>query len=216
MAKFSASMMCADFSCLKEEVIKLDNAGIDAFHIDLMDGEFVDNFGMGYQDIECIRALTKKEIDVHLMVCKPIYYLPILLELGVNTVYIHPESEYDPASVIEKLHLHGVNAGIAINPGTSVSLINELLNTTDRVLVLGVNPGHKGRLYQSYVDNKVKQLLELKNTHPFELWLDGAVTKERIRKWDLLGVEGYILGTACLFRKDKIEYAKVLKELRQH
>lgn len=202
--KFTASMMCADYAHLADVVEDLNKSGIDSFHIDLMDGEFVDNFGMGYQDMELIRKSTKKEMDVHLMVCKPGLYLPILYDLGVDSVYIHPEADRDPASTIEKIKRHGMVSGIAINPGTSIYSISELLNVVDRVLVLGVNPGHSGRDYQGYVDIKLQKLIEQRSGYKdYEIWLDGAVTVERIKRWKSEGVDGFVLGTSALFKKSK-------------
>ena len=200
--ELSASMMCANYANLEKEVTELENAGIDSFHIDIMDGSFVDNFGMGYQDMAFIKQLTNKTVDAHLMVRKPYNYLDILFRLGIDIIYIHPEVDPDPATTIEKIHNAGAIAGIAINPGTSLSSIEELLNTVDRVLVLGVNPGHAGRKYLPYVDDKIQRLLMLKNRYNFEIFLDGAVTKERIQFWNPRGVKGFILGTATLFRKD--------------
>lgn len=213
MAKYSASMMCANYAHLADVVSELENSGIDSFHIDIMDGEFVDNFGMGYQDMQFIRKSTKLEIDVHLMVCKPILYLPILYDLGVDVIYIHPEADRDPASTIEKIQRHGIIAGIAINPGTSVATVSELLNVVDRVLVLGVNPGHAGRKYQDYVDEKLLKLID-KPERKYEIWLDGAVTVERIKKWSDKGVEGFILGTSSLFRKDRT-FSQAMLEIKQ-
>ena len=197
----SASMMCADFSCLRDEVKSIEEAGIDIFHIDIMDGSFVDNFGMGYQDMKYIKENTTKPVEAHLMVAKPYNYLPILFNLGIDIIYIHPEVDTDPATTIEKIHNQGLSAGIAINPGTSIPVIEELLNTVDRVLVLGVNPGHEGRKYQTYVDKKIEKLLALKSQYNFELYIDGAVTHERIKQWAPLGVKGFVLGTASLFNK---------------
>lgn len=201
--ELSASMMCANYACLRDEVKNLEDAGIDIFHIDIMDGSFVDNFGMGYQDMAFIKNNTTKQVEAHLMVRKPYNYLDILFNLGIDIIYIHPEVDPDPATTIEKIHQHGAIAGIAINPGTAISTIEELLNTVDRVLVLGVNPGHAGRKYQSYVDKKIERLLELKTNHNFEIYMDGAVTKDRIAQWECQGVKGLVLGTATLFKKDK-------------
>lgn len=195
--------MCANYACLRDEVKNLEDAGIDIFHIDIMDGSFVDNFGMGYQDMAFIKNNTTKQVEAHLMVRKPYNYLDILFNLGIDIIYIHPEVDPDPATTIEKIHQHGAIAGIAINPGTAISTIEELLNTVDRVLVLGVNPGHAGRKYQSYVDKKIERLLELKTNHNFEIYMDGAVTKDRIAQWECQGVKGLVLGTATLFKKDK-------------
>lgn len=194
--------MCANYACLRDEVKNLEDAGIDIFHIDIMDGSFVDNFGMGYQDMAFIKNNTTKQLEVHLMVRKPYNYLDILFNLEIDIIYIHPEVDPDPATTIEKIHQHGAIAGIAINPGTAISTIEELLNTVDRVLVLGVNPGHAGRKYQPYVDKKIKRLLELKRVHDFEIYMDGAVTIDRINQWECQGVKGFVLGTATLFKND--------------
>lgn len=211
--ELSASMMCANYACLRDEVKNLEQAGIDIFHIDIMDGSFVDNFGMGYQDMKFIKDNTSKQVEAHLMVSKPYNYLEILFNLGIDIIYIHPEVDPDPATTIAKIHNHGMIAGIAINPGTSVSTIEELLNTVDRVLVLGVNPGHAGRKYQPYVDKKIEKLLTLKREYNFEIYMDGAVTKERINKWKPLGVKGFVLGTATLFN-DKGNYKQNLESIK--
>jgi len=210
--ELSASMMCANYANLEREVRELEDAGIDSFHIDIMDGSFVDNFGMGYQDMAFIKSITTKTVDAHLMVKKPYNYLDILFKLGIDIIYIHPEVDPDPATTIEKIHQHGAVAGIAINPGTSISSIEELLNTVDRVLVLGVNPGHAGRKYQDYVDEKIKKLLHLKSRCGFEIFMDGAVTTERIQYWAPHGVKGFILGTATLF-KGVNDYKQNLKNI---
>lgn len=213
--ELSASMMCANYGNLEQEVKELEQAGIDSFHIDIMDGSFVDNFGMGYQDMAFIKNNTTKKVDAHLMVRKPYNYLDILFKLGIDIIYIHPEVDPDPATTIEKIHRAGAIAGIAINPGTSIPSIEELLNTVDRVMVLGVNPGHAGRKYLDYVDKKIEKLIELKNVYDFEIVLDGAVTPERIAKWSQKGVKGYILGTATLFKKDTT-FKKALEKLKQY
>lgn len=213
--ELSASMMCANYANLEKEVSELENAGIDAFHIDIMDGSFVDNFGMGYQDMAYIKQKTSKIVDAHLMVRKPYNYLDILFKLGIDVIYIHPEVDPDPATTIEKIHNAGAIAGIAINPGTSISSISELLNTADRVLVLGVNPGHAGRQYQDYVDNKIETLLNLKSKYKFEIFLDGAVTPDRVEKWSKKGVKGYILGTATLFKKDR-NFKEAIEQIKSN
>lgn len=213
--ELSASMMCADYACLRDEVKKLEEAGIDIFHIDIMDGSFVDNFGMGYQDMAYIKTNSTKQVEAHLMVSKPYNYLDILFNLGIDIIYIHPEVDPDPATTIEKIHQHGAIAGIAINPGTSIASIEELLNTVDRVLVLGVNPGHAGRKYQPYVDKKIEKLLSLKKEYDFEIYMDGAVTKERLEQWANRGVKGFVLGTATLFKNNK-SYRENLYDIQKN
>ena len=198
-----ASMMCANFANLEREVRELDEGGIDVFHIDIMDGRFVDNFGMGYQDMEFIRSATKKRIEVHLMVKNPWNYLEVLESLGIDIVYIHPEADLDSASTLEKIRKHGMTPGIAINPGTSIAYVKELFHWVDRVLVLCVNPGHSGRQYVPYVGEKVKDLIRLGKEYNFNVVWDGACTMEKIQEFAPLGVKGFVLGTSVLFGKGK-------------
>lgn len=101
--EFSASMMCANYANLGNEVKLLEQGGIDSYHIDIMDGQFVDNFGMGYQDIEFIRSATKKPLEAHLMINNPERYFDILTKIGLDVAYIHPESTHEPEIAIEEL-----------------------------------------------------------------------------------------------------------------
>jgi len=208
------SMMCANYANLEHEIKLLEESGVDALHIDLMDGQFVDNFGMGYQDMEYISRATCLPVETHLMIKNPRYYIHILYELGLNSIYIHPEADNDPATTLEKIAKKGIIPGIAINPGTSIEFIYELLNITKRVLVLGVNPGHSGRAFVPYVNDKIIRLLTLRDKFGFEIFWDGAATKENILKYSKMGVKGFILGTAVLFGKDD-SYINIIQELRE-
>ena len=211
---FCASMMCANYACLKTEVENLDKAGINSYHIDIMDGNFVDNFGMGFQDMEYIRSATKNKLDVHLMIENAQRYLDILMQIHPDVVYIHPECTYAPGYIIEKLRALNITPGIAVNPSTSIFMIQELLNIVDRVLVMCVNPGHAGRKPEAYVDKKIENLLKMKDEYQFEIYLDGACSLERIEKFTKKGVRGFVLGTSVLFGKQK-SYSEILTELRK-
>jgi len=211
--ELSPSMMCANFANLEREVAMLESSGVDSLHIDIMDGQFVDNFGMGYQDTEYICGVSRLPVEAHLMINNPRLYLHILHELGLKVIYIHPESDRDPASTLEAIENIGIEPGIAINPGTSIEYIRELLNVARRILVLGVNPGHKGRDFVTYVGDKVERLLSMREKYGFEVYWDGAATKERIIKYSKLGVRGFVLGTAVLFGKDE-PYSEIIQNLR--
>lgn len=211
--EFSASMMCANYANLEKEVRSLDQAGIDSYHIDIMDGNFVDNFGMGFQDMEYIRSATKKDLEIHLMMQSPERYLDILNHVQANVAYIHPESTYAAEYVIEKLRNLGVVPGIAINPGTSLYTVMELLNIVDKVLVLCVNPGHAGRQFEPYVAKKIDELLRIKNEYHYEIYLDGACTLERIQTYSQKGVKGFVLGTSVLFGHEE-SYQEILHKIR--
>ncbi|WP_420837952.1 ribulose-phosphate 3-epimerase [Calorimonas adulescens] len=208
------SMMCANFDSLKEEVAKLDMAGIDIFHIDIMDGIFVPNFGMGLQDIQCIRKNTEKLIDVHLMIENPGNYIDLFAKLGVDIIYIHPEADKHPARTIEKIKAASKAAGIAINPGTSVETIEELLPMIDYLMAMTVNPGFAGQKYLNFVDNKIKKLVRLKKDYGFKVMVDGAISSEKINELSKLGVDGFILGTSSLFGKNE-DYKTIIERLKK-
>lgn len=207
------SMMCADFGNLKNEVTSLEKAGADIFHIDIMDGKYVPTIGMGLQDFKVIRETTDLMLDVHLMVEKPSAYVQMFAELGADIIYIHPNSENLPESTLYKIKSYGKKAGIVLNPGTSISEIQELLPLVDYVLVMTVYVGFSGQKYLDFVDDKIHQLLTLKTDHHFELVVDGAITPDKIQKWRALGVKGFVLGTSALFGKNQ-SYDELISNYR--
>ena len=211
--EFSASMMCANYANLEREIRLLDKGGIDSYHLDIMDGQFVDNFGMGFQDIEYIRRATKKPLEAHLMINNPERYFDILTKVGLDVAYIHPESSHAPEIAIEALKSLGIVPGIAINPGTSIAYVEELLNIVDRVLVMCVVPGHAGREFAPYVADKIERLLALRSKYSFDLYWDGACTKERILRYAPKGVKGFVLGTSVLFGHVE-SYPEILHSVR--
>ena len=213
--EYNASMMCADYGSLKDEVMALEAADIDSFHIDIMDGRFVPNFAMSLNDLECIGRLTKKPMDVHLMVEHPNNTVDLFLR-GMregDTVYIHPEAEYHPSTTLQKIIDAGMIPGIAINPGTSVELVYEMLRIVKKVLIMSVNPGNAGQMYLPYVGKKVTKLLALKDEMDFEVYWDGACGAEKIKEFAPKGVRGFILGTTLLFGKDR-SYKEIMEDIR--
>lgn len=207
------SMMCANFANLQAEMEELERAGSDIFHIDVMDGQFVPNFGMGLQDIAFICRNANIPCDVHLMIENPVNYVDMFADLGADILYTHPESENHPARTLQKILDRGRKAGIAINPGTSVEFISPLLSMADYVLVMSVNPGFAGQKYISFVDEKIDRLLEYQSKYQYEIMLDGACSPERIASLSGKGVKGFVLGTSALFGKGR-GYGEIMKELR--
>ena len=214
-AKFMASMMCANYSNLEHEVRMLENGGIDSFHIDIMDGRFVPNFAMSLNDLDCIAALTEKPLDVHLMVEHPRNTIELFLQelRPGDTVYIHPEAEYHPSTTLQKIIDCECIPGIAINPGTSVEMVYELLTIVKRVLVMTVNPGNAGQMFMPYVDKKIDRLLALKDEMGFELIWDGACSMDKLETYGPKGIDGFVLGTSVLFGHNR-SYEQILRELR--
>lgn len=210
----SASMMCAKMDALGEEVESLDKAGIDSFHIDIMDGQFVPNLGMGLQDIQCIRRHTQKPLEVHLMVCNNEPYLGIMKKCGVNTVYIHPEGDYHPFTTIQKIISLGMTPGLVVDPGTAVESVMELFHTVEKVIVMAVPPGKAGQGYLPYVGKKVEKLISLKKEYGFRILWDGACTEEKVLRFAPAGVDEFVLGTALLFNK-KESYEELIGNVRK-
>lgn len=211
-----ASMMCADYSKLGEEVKELENGGIDSFHIDIMDGRYVQNFAMSLNDLRCIRGLTDKPLDVHLMIEHPINTIDLFirnLHKG-DTVYIHPEAEYHPSTTLQKIIDAGLIPGIAINPGTSIEEVKMLLRIVKKVLVMSVNPGNAAQMFLPYVREKYDELLTLKDKMDFEIYWDGACGADKIEEYAPLGVKGFVLGTTLLFGKG-VAYGDTLKAIRE-
>ena len=212
----TASMMCANYRNLEQEVRSLDESGIDSFHIDIMDGRYVPNFAMSLNDMKCIRSLTDKPLDVHLMIEHPNNSVKLFtdnLRKG-DTVYIHPEAEYHPSTTLQKIINAGMIPGIAINPGTSIETVYEMLRIVKRVLVMSVNPGNAGQMFLPYVGEKIDKLVDLKETMDFELIWDGACGADKIQKYAPKGVDGFVLGTTLLFGK-KRSYAEILTDIRE-
>lgn len=213
--EYNASMMCADYRNLEREVRQLEAAGIDSFHIDIMDGRFVPNFAMSLNDLQVIGELTDKPIDVHLMVEHPNNTIELFLQKmrPGDTVYIHPEAEYHPSTTLQKVIDAGMIPGIAINPGTSVPTVFEMLRIVKKVLVMSVNPGKAGQMYLPYIGEKVDTLLGWQDQMGFSVYWDGACGAEKIRQFAPKGVRGFILGTTLLFGRGRT-YADIMHDIR--
>ena len=209
-------MMCANYGNLESEVRKLEEGDIDSFHIDIMDGRYVPNFAMSLNDMSYIAGATNKPLDVHLMVEHPNNTVGLFINKlrPGDTVYIHPEAEYHPSTTLQKIIDADMIPGIAINPGTSVETIYEMLRIVKRVLVMTVNPGNAGQMFMPYVDNKIEKLLALRDEMGFELIWDGACSMDKIIKYGEKGMDGFVLGTSVLFKGDR-DYVSTLEKLHK-
>ena len=214
--ELTASMMCANYGNLEREIRALEEGGIDSFHIDIMDGRYVPNFAMSLNDMKYIASATSKPLDVHLMIEHPNNHIELFLKnlRPGDTIFIHPEAEYHPSTTLQAIIDAGMVPGIAINPGTSVENVVEMLRIVKKVLVMSVNPGNAGQMYLPYVGKKITKFLSIKEDMDFELYWDGACSANRILEYAPKGVQGFVLGTTLLFGRGK-PYGEILQNIRE-
>lgn len=207
------SMMCANFGNLEKEIKKLDSAGVDMYHCDIMDGSFVPNMTMGINDIKIVRKYTDKLVDCHLMIENPAEKVDWFIDAGADLIYIHPESERYIVKTLGHIKERGKLTGLAINPDTSIETIHEMLELVDYVLVMTVNPGFAGQQFIDFTKKKIIKLVELKRHFGYKIMIDGSCSPSIIEELSRLGADGFILGTSALFNKDK-SYDTIIEELR--
>ena len=163
-----------------------------------------------------IAGATDKPLDVHLMIEHPNTHIGLFLKnlRRGDTVYIHPEAEYHPSTTLQTIIDAGMIPGIAINPGTSVETVFEMLRIVKKVLVMSVNPGNAGQMYLPYVGKKITKLLALKDEMDIQIFWDGACGADKIIEYAPKGVDGFVLGTTLVFGRDQ-SYGETLKNIRE-
>lgn len=208
------SLMCVDFANLAREIAALDATGIAGYHIDMMDGNFVPNFALGSNDIKAVAALSQKPLDVHMMVEHADRSVLPMLDLPVQRICFHQEACTHHHRVVSLIRQKGIQAGLAINPGTSLQAIEDILPELDFVLVMTVNPGFAGQKYLDFVTEKLAKLCRMRQERElhFEIEVDGATAPDKIKMLSALGVDSFVLGTAGLFGKGR-PYGDVVPEL---
>ena len=208
------SIMNLDTEDLVDQIKRLDAAETDIFHLDLMDGSFVPNFGMSLNELKVVRRHTEKLLDIHMMVQNPIRYIQLMVDYGIDIIYIHPESDPMPALTLQRIRDMGKKAGLVINPGTSMESIRALYPLIDYLMIMTVNPGFCGQLYLPWIDQKIDQAIEERKPWGFPIVIDGGVDKAVMTRLASKGVEGYVLGRLILFDQEEKDYTKLMQWMR--
>ena len=206
MIKLSPSILSADFSKLGEQVKEIERYGADWVHIDVMDGMFVPNISFGMPIIKSIRKLTDLTFDVHLMIEEPGRYVKNFVDAGADMITIHYEADRHIDRTISYIKSFGIKAGIALNPGTPVSMIENLIEKVDMVLIMSVNPGFGGQKYIEYSCRKIEEVKALKDKYNKEMYIqvDGGIDATNIDKVIKAGANSIVAGSA-VFKNNEIE-----------
>mgnify|MGYP000949815854 FL=1 len=213
MIKISPSILSSDFSKLGEEITSLNHGGADLIHIDVMDGNFVPNISFGLPVIKSIRKYTKLPFDVHLMIDNPGRYIEDFVNAGADIITVHYEADKHIDRTLNYIKSLGAEAGVAINPGTPVSALENIITTADMVLIMTVNPGFGGQKFIDYSYDKIKSLKELSdkyNKH-LKIEVDGGIGEDNIKKVVEAGAEIIVAGSAVFKNHSIKENIKALR-----
>lgn len=206
MVKIAPSILSADFSRLGEDVERLHKGGADFIHIDVMDGSFVPNISFGLPVIKSIRNRTDKIFDVHLMIDNPSRYIDDFIEAGADLITIHYEADIHIDRTINYIKSKGKMAAVALNPGTPVSVLKDLIPSLDMVLIMSVNPGFGGQKFISYSLDKIKEVDKMrKERNPkMIIQVDGGIDVSNIEAVTEAGADVVVAGSA-VFKNNEIE-----------
>ena len=209
--KIAPSLLAADFANLRAEVERVEKAGCDLIHIDVMDGHFVPNITVGPFIVKAIRRITKLPLDAHLMIENPEKYVKSFAEAGADHITVHAEAcPGNLAEVLELIRSCSVTCGVSLRPLTPVSAIKAHLKNCDLVLLMTVNPGFGGQAFMPEVMPKVR---ELRAVYGGDIQVDGGINKETGRQAVEAGANVLVAGTAIFGRKDT---KQAIEDLRCH
>ena len=214
MKKLAPSILSADFSRLGDEIRAVEEAGADYIHIDVMDGHFVPNITIGPLVVEAIKNVTNLPLDVHLMISNPDKYIKDFIKAGSSILSVHAETCPHLQRTINYIRELGIKPAAVLNPSTSLSTLEYILEEVDMVLLMTVNPGFGGQKFISSMIPKIKKLRKLIDEKhlPVELEVDGGINLDNISKVVKAGADIIVAGSAVFKSKDCKETVMQLKK----
>ncbi len=199
--RLSASVMCADFSCLKKDVKLLEEGGVDYLHFDIMDGHFVPNLTIGAGILRSLRKITELPFDTHLMIEDPDRYIPVFAEAGSSLISVHAEACSHLSRTIQSIKENGARAGVALNPATPLYRLDYILGELSQVLIMTVNPGFAGQKLVPSTISKIEKLEEIieKKGLRIDIAVDGNVSFANAPVMVKAGANTLVCGTSSIF-----------------
>ena len=212
--RIAPSILSADFSRLGEEIAAIDAAGADYIHVDVMDGHFVPNISFGPLVMASVRKFTTKPFDVHLMIAPVDPYIAAFAKAGADIITVHAEAGPHLHRTLQAIRAEGKKAGVAINPATPVSALENVIDDIDLLLVMSVNPGFGGQSFIPAALAKLRQAYALIGNRPIDLEVDGGITADNARAVADAGCNVFVAGSSIYGGNDPATYQPRISAIR--
>ena len=207
------SLLSADFGHLANDIEMLNKSNCDWFHLDVMDGVFVPNISFGFPVMEAMKQHARKPLDVHLMIERPEKFIPEVQRLGALVMNVHQEACVHLHRVLQQIRHTGMMAGVTLNPSTPVSMVEDVLQEADLVMLMSVNPGFAGQRFIEHTYEKVERLREMIDRRhlPTLIEVDGGVCRENAARLYEAGADVLVAGSAVFCAQNPVEEVDILK-----